>query len=57
MTIPNEKNEVGKQNIQITSDDFEKIKGWGIWGNFYSHRFSLNMGVFFGGGGDMAKPL
>ena len=26
MTIPNEKNEIGRQNIQITSDDFEKIK-------------------------------
>ena len=26
MTIPNEKNEIGRQNIQITSNDFEKIK-------------------------------
>ena len=26
MTIPNEKNEVGRQNIRITSNDFEKIK-------------------------------
>ena len=26
MTIPNEKNEIGRQNVQITSADFEKIK-------------------------------
>ncbi len=26
MTIPNEKNEIGSQHTQITSDDFEKIK-------------------------------
>ena len=26
MTIPEEKNEIGRQNVQITSDDFEKIK-------------------------------
>ena len=26
MTIPDERNEIGRQNVQITSADFEKIK-------------------------------
>ena len=38
MTIPNEKNEVGRQNIQITSADFEKIKH--KFGTFFVHFYS-----------------